>query len=95
ALKGADNQHARRLAMKMGRDDINVNAVCPGSILTSMADAFFEDGEAWQQRMIERRALKHELTPDDIGNAVLFFALPLSDMVTGQSLNVDGGLFFN
>lgn len=85
----------RSMALELGVDNINVNSVCPGSVLTPMADPFFEDKENFLERMVARRAIKRELSPLDIGGAVVFFASELSSMVSGQSLNVCGGYVLN
>lgn len=95
ASKAAAINLTQSLAVQLGQYDINVNAVCPGSVVTPMADQFFPDLDAFLQRAIERRFLKHPLNPEHIGRAVVFFASPNADMITGQSLNVDGGLVMN
>lgn len=83
------------LATTLGPDNINVNAVCPGGVITAMADAFTDDRDAMQSRMANARPLKRALSPEDIGKAVVFFASPMARNITGQSLNVDGGVVLN
>jgi NAD(P)-dependent dehydrogenase (short-subunit alcohol dehydrogenase family) len=81
-----------RFAMELGPHGITVNAVAPGFVETEATRG--ADEEAWKQRaakiggmaMLERVGL-----PDDIGNAVAFFASPESGWVTAQVLGVDGG----
>jgi NAD(P)-dependent dehydrogenase (short-subunit alcohol dehydrogenase family) len=79
------------LAMKLGADNINVNAVCPGGVMTDMADAVTSDRSALEAEIIQSRLLKRPLLPEDIGHAVVFLASPQARNITGQAINVDGG----
>ena len=83
----------KRFAMELGPHGITMNAVAPGFIRTEMAQNRRTDQE-WQQ--VERRLSERAMTgrigePEDIANAVAFFAAPGSGWVTGQILTVDGG----
>lgn len=91
ASKAAVINLTQSLANQLGRDEITVNAVCPGGVMTAMADTFKSDRPDLLERIIDSRVLKRPLTPEDIGRAVLFFASPQARNITGQSLNVDGG----
>ena len=95
ASKAAVINLTQSMAMTLGEANINVNSVCPGGILTAMADAFTRDREAFQQEMIRPRALKRPLSVEDIAHAVVFFASPRARNITGQALNVDGGSVMN
>jgi 3-oxoacyl-[acyl-carrier protein] reductase len=83
----------RQLAHELGPYGITVNSVAPGLIPSNPAStAQWESyGEAGQHELVSRIAMKRLGTPDDIANAVLFFAGPLADFVNGQILQVDGG----
>jgi 3-oxoacyl-[acyl-carrier protein] reductase len=91
ASKAALINLTQALAIQLAPDDINVNAVCPGGIMTAMADAFKEDRPALRERIVSSRLLKRELLPEDIGHAVVFLASAQARNITGQALNVDGG----
>jgi len=91
ASKAAVLNLTRSLAIKLGADNINVNAVCPGGVMTPMADAFTQDRKAFEAGMIDSRLLKRPLLPQDIGHAVVFLASTYAHNITGQALNVDGG----
>jgi len=81
-----------RFAMELGPHGITVNAVAPGFIQTDMTRGTDED--AWKQRAqkIAAAAMMGRVgEPDDIANAVAFFASPESGWVTAQILAVDGG----
>jgi 3-oxoacyl-[acyl-carrier protein] reductase len=83
----------KRFAMELGPRGITVNAVAPGFIRTEMAQNRRTDRD-WQdaaRRIAERAMLGRIGEPDDIANAVVFFAGPGAGWVTGQVLAVDGG----
>jgi NAD(P)-dependent dehydrogenase (short-subunit alcohol dehydrogenase family) len=83
----------RRFAMELGPQGITVNAVAPGFIHTDMSQGG-QTAEEWQgvtRRLSERTMLGRIGEPEDIANAVTFFAAPGSGWVTGQVLAVDGG----
>jgi 3-oxoacyl-[acyl-carrier protein] reductase len=82
-----------RFAMELGGHGITVNAVAPGFIETEMARRGRSEQE-WDgvAKEIGARAMLGRVgQPDDIANAVAFFASPASGWVTGQVLAVDGG----
>ena len=83
----------RQLAHELGPYGITVNSVAPGLIPSNPAStAQWEGyGPERQAAMLGAIALRRLGTPQDIANAVLFFASPLADFVNGQVLQVDGG----
>jgi len=83
----------RQLAHDLGPFGITVNSVAPGFIRSNpdtekQWDSYGAEG---QKALVERIALKHLGTAQDIANGVLFFASDLAGFVTGQILQVDGG----
>lgn len=77
------------LAREMARHGITVNAVCPGPTDTPLLMAVPEKHrEAFRNAIPMRRFAK----PSEIGDAVLFFASPRADYITGQVISVSGGL---
>jgi 3-oxoacyl-[acyl-carrier protein] reductase len=81
---------AKSLALEYGRYGIRVNVVSPGVARTpATAGALTPEQDA---AMAEKIPLGRPGTPEDIANAVLFFASPLAGYVTGQVLAVDGGV---
>jgi 3-oxoacyl-[acyl-carrier protein] reductase len=79
----------RTLAMELGKDNICVNCIAPGSTLSEEnAD---ESIVKYRQAAASTRALQRLQTPEDLVGAVAFFASADSDFVTGQTLVVDGG----
>jgi len=84
----------RVFAQEVGMDGITVNAVCPGIILTEMGKNNLGSEDAirhWEGVT----ALKRLGQPEDVIGAVYFFASDLASFVTGQALNVDGGIYYH
>jgi 3-oxoacyl-[acyl-carrier protein] reductase len=75
-------------ARALGRHNITVNVICPGLIETDMSSMLPEEAKAWT---IQEAALHRIGAPEDVADAILFFASDLSRHVTGQTLLVDGG----
>ncbi|MEX0274458.1 MAG: 3-oxoacyl-[acyl-carrier-protein] reductase [Flavobacteriaceae bacterium] len=79
----------KSVALELGSRNIRCNAIAPGFIETEMTQKLDENTvQGWRDGI----PLKRGGTPDDIANACLFFASDLSGYVTGQVLNVDGGM---
>jgi len=89
--KGGLIAFTKSLAREVARYSINVNCVCPGPTDTPMLATRPEKlREAFLKVIPFRRFAK----PDEIAEAVMFFASPQSDYVTGQVMSVSGGLTF-
>jgi len=91
--KGAVLGLTRSLAREVGRHNVHVNCVTPGAIKTEgeIVHANMDDIRAIQsQQCLDRR-----IVPYDVAAACLFLSSPLSDGMTGQTLNVDGGLYMH
>ncbi len=90
----------KTMAVELARDGITVNAVCPGIIETDMKRRERVEGAAIRglsPEDIEREdqsqvPLGRTGQPEDVANVVLFLASDLSAYMTGQSLNVTGGM---
>ena len=93
----------KTLAIEVAHDQINVNAVCPGIIETSMKHRERKDGakirgltpDDIEKEDNSQVPLGRTGTPQDVANVVLFLASPLSDYMTGQGINVTGGMTMN
>lgn len=89
ASKGGIIGFTRCLATELAKRGITVNAVAPGFIETDMTvDVRNAAGDQIKKHIPARRLG----LPEDIANAVLFFASEQASYVTGQTLSVDGGL---
>ena len=79
----------KSVALELGSRNIRCNAIAPGFIETEMTGKLDEKVvQSWRDAI----PLKRGGTPEDIANACLFFASDLSSYVTGQVLNVGGGM---
>jgi 2-hydroxycyclohexanecarboxyl-CoA dehydrogenase len=87
--KGGLISFSKGLAREMARYSINVNCVCPGPTETPMLMALPEKHLEAFKRAIPMRRFGQ---PNDVANAILFFASDRSDYITGQTLSVSGGL---
>lgn len=85
------NGLTRSLAREFGPDNIRVNALMPGWVLTRKQKDMWVTPESLAAH-IDRQCLKVELQPEDIAEPVLFLASNASRAMTGQALVVDGGL---
>ena len=82
------------LAQEVAKDGITVNAVCPGIIDTDMGRNNYRDAAALQS-VKDKTALGRLGYPDDVVGAVAFFASEDASFITGQALNVCGGIIFH
>jgi NAD(P)-dependent dehydrogenase (short-subunit alcohol dehydrogenase family) len=90
AAKAAVNGLTKALANQYGRDNIRVNSILPGWVVTERQLSMWltpEKEEEWQGRV----AIKGRLLPDDIANLTLFLASDDSKMITGQEMIIDAG----
>ena len=88
--KGALIGLTRAWAREFGAYGITVNAVSPGAFPTD-AEKIHPDPEGYTRFVLDHQALKRRGRPEDIANALMFFASDAASFVTGQTLNVDGG----
>ncbi|MBK0021612.1 SDR family oxidoreductase [Brucella pseudogrignonensis] len=91
ASKAAVMGFTRVLAQEVGTFGITANCICPGIILTDMGRVNLDDiavRETWQ----EKTAMRRIGDPEDLVGPVAFLASDDAAFVTGQSLNVDGGI---
>ncbi len=82
-----------QLAVESAPYGINVNAVAPGLTDTPLGRLLTE--EAWNFAVNERIPLKRAATPDDIANAVSFLVSSEAEYITGEILDVNGGLIMD
>jgi 3-oxoacyl-[acyl-carrier protein] reductase len=89
ASKGAIIGFTRSLAREMGEHNVRVNCITPGAIETEGERKLMSKQEA--DTVIAIQSLKRRIVPLDIARVCLFLSSDLSDAMTGQTLNVDGG----
>lgn len=80
---------SKSVALELGSRNIRSNVIAPGFIETEMTAKLDQDTvEGWRKAIPLRRGG----TPEDIANACVFLASDMSAYITGQTLNVDGGM---
>jgi NAD(P)-dependent dehydrogenase (short-subunit alcohol dehydrogenase family) len=91
ATKGGLGTLCKQLAAEWAPHGINVNIVAPTFVNTEMSAHMLAD-EDFHRALVSRIPLGRIAEPEDVMRAVLFFASPASDFITGQILYVDGGI---
>lgn len=91
-FKGAVLNMTRKMAVDYGNDNIRVNALCPGRIVTERKVKFLEENPEEYRRQKATYPLGRPGTLLEIANAALFLASDESSFITGHALVVDGGL---
>ena len=90
ANKSAIERFTQALALEVGRNDIRVNAVCPGMVETKMIQSLQKN---MPPDILKRCPISRPGKPHEIANAVLFLASEtMSSYITGTTLVVDGGI---
>ncbi|MBP7072829.1 MAG: 3-oxoacyl-[acyl-carrier-protein] reductase [Clostridia bacterium] len=79
----------KSMAKELAKRGINVNAVAPGFIQTDMTSVLPENVK---EEFLKSIPLMRIGKPEDIANTVLFLASEYSDYITGQVINIDGGM---
>ena len=80
---------SKSIALELGSRNIRSNVIAPGFIETEMTEKLSEEVvEKWRNAI----PLKRGGTPEDVANLCVFLASDLSSYITGQVLNVDGGM---
>lgn len=80
---------SKSMARELAKRNITCNVVCPGFIRTKMTDVL---DESLVNQMLNNIPLNRLGDPVDVANLVLFLASDLSNYITGQTINVDGGM---
>jgi 3-oxoacyl-[acyl-carrier protein] reductase len=89
ASKGAIVGFTRALAREIGGHNVRVNCITPGAIETEGERKLMAKEES--DKFMDGQSLKRRITPLDVARVCLFLGSELSDAMTGQTLNVDGG----
>lgn len=92
ASKGAMLGLTKSLARELGPHGVRVNAVSPGAVVSEAEERVFGDRlQHYNDWVLESQCLKRRIQPAEVADVVLFLVSPMSDMITGQNIAVDGG----
>jgi NAD(P)-dependent dehydrogenase (short-subunit alcohol dehydrogenase family) len=93
AMKGAIEVLTRYMAKELGPRKITVNVIAPGAIETDFAGGSVRDNQKINDFIASQTALGRVGLPDDIGGAVASLLSDDSEWITGQRVEVSGGMF--
>ena len=93
ASKGAIMTFTRAMAKELGPSGIRVNCVCPGMIATTFHDEFTKD--AVRTNVAAATPLKREGVAAEVADLVAYLASDESSFLTGNSIDINGGLAFS
>ena len=88
--KGGVLQLTKSLGLAWAKDNVQVNAILPGFVRTSMTSAVIEN-DTFYRSIIQRAPTGRFAEPNDVSPTAVFLAASASDFITGQSIVVDGG----
>ncbi|KAF7825630.1 tropinone reductase-like protein [Senna tora] len=93
ASKGAVNQVTKNLAFEWAKDNIRVNVVAPGVVMTPLLESYMNapGGENPGNDILSKTPLGRIGEPKEISAIVAFLCLPVASYITGQIIYVDGG----
>ena len=83
---------SKSLALEYGKKNIKVNCVSPGFIQSDMTDKI---NDSFKKIMQDKISLERFGLPEDVANAIVFLSSSLSDYITGETIHVNGGMYFS
>ncbi len=83
---------SKSLALEYGKKNIKINCISPGFIKSEMTDKINDN---FRQSLQEKISLDRFGQPSDVANAVVFLSSNLSDYITGETIHVNGGMYFS
>ena len=83
---------SKSLALEYGKKNIKVNCISPGFIKSEMTDKISEN---FKKTLEDKISLERFGNSDDVANVVVFLSSNLSDYITGETIHVNGGMYFS
>ena len=83
---------SKSLALEYGKKNIKINCISPGFIKSEMTDKISDN---FKQNLQGKIALERFGDTEDVANAVLFLSSELSNYITGETIHVNGGMYFS
>ncbi len=82
---------SKSLAIEYGKKNIKINCISPGFIISEMTDKISEE---YKNTLKSKISLERFGDAKDVANTVLFLSSDLSDYITGETIHVNGGMYF-
>ena len=92
ASKGGVSSMSKSLSLEYAKKNITVNCIAPGFIDTSMTQKINEE---YKNQLKSKIPLDRFGTPQDIANCAAFLCSDLSNYITGETIHVNGGMYFS
>lgn len=92
ATKGAVILLTRNMALDFAKDNIRVNAICPGSTRTPRTERYWKKSPGGRSELAELCPMGRSAEPEEIARPAIFLASSDASYITGSTLVVDGGL---
>ena len=83
---------SKSLALEYGKKNIKINCISPGFIKSEMTDKI---SDSFKKSLEEKISLARLGSPEDVANATVFLSSSLSDYITGETIHVNGGMYFS
>ena len=83
---------SKSLALEYGKKNIKINCISPGFIKSDMTDKISEN---YKDILKEKIPLARFGFPNDVANAVIFLSSSMADYITGETIHVNGGMYFS
>lgn len=91
AAKGAVTVLTKRNAVEYGHDNIRVNSIHPGTILTPLVQKLADEDPDYEEKQKKLHPIGRLGQPEEVANVALFLASDEASFITGASIPVDGG----
>ena len=83
---------SKSLALEYGKKNIKINCISPGFIKSEMTEKINDN---FKQTLLDKISLERFGIPEDIANVALFLSSDLSNYITGETIHVNGGMYFS
>lgn len=95
ATKGAINQIMKSMAISLGKYNINVNAILPGTVITNLNKKQLSRDLKLKKYFIKRTPLNRLVLPEEVASSIFFLSSDMASGINGECLVVDGGMSIN